>query len=138
MVCIRHNIIAFLTLLLWLGSFSLSAQGTRANVSQHGICALYVPNAFTPNGDNLNERFVVKHGEDCELLEYSIKIFDRWGRLIFESESARSSESWDGTFDGDPVKQGVYMFRITAKIRTVQSNDKAEIVNRQGSLVLIR
>ena len=132
------NIIAVLA--LFLTSASLLAQTTGpGGASQITTCPLYIPNAFTPNGDNLNEKFLVKHGEDCRLMEYNIKIFDRWGRLVFEHNNSLSpDESWDGTVDGSPVEQGVYMYKVYAKLKNYNKATEAEIVNRQGSLVLIR
>lgn len=115
----------------------LSAQAPNSR-NQITTCPLYVPNAFTPNGDDLNERFTVKHSEDCEMLSYNIKIFDRWGQLVFESDDASFSRSWDGTLDGKPVQQGVYMYKISAKLVNYNLQSEASLANRQGSLVLIR
>lgn len=124
---------------IFLGA-GVQAQTTGpGGANQLTTCPLYIPNAFTPNGDNLNEKFLVKHGEDCRLMEYNIKIFDRWGRLVFEQKgSTNPEESWDGNVDGSPAEQGVYMYKVYAKLKNYNKATDAEIVNRQGSLVLIR
>ena len=54
---------------------------------------LYVPNSFTPNSDWHNEVFVI-YGENIK--QYSMKIFDRWGDLLFESDDIQ--KHWDGYY----------------------------------------
>lgn len=68
---------------------------------------LYVPSAFTPNGDGLNEFWApVENG--TTVTEYMI--FNRWGVLIFLSDSAQ--KGWYGTYKNQPVQEGVYTFLI--------------------------
>lgn len=63
-----------------------------------------VPNIFTPNGDNWNDKLVVK-GIDVNK-DYSIKIFNRWGRLMFESLDA--TNNWDG----EGADDGTYFYEL--------------------------
>ncbi len=70
--------------------------------------SLYVPNTFTPNGDQLNDVFLVP---TTNMSEYNIKIFDRWGALLFESNDVTSC--WDGTYRGKAVAEDVYVYAIT-------------------------
>lgn len=66
---------------------------------------LYLPNAFTPDGDGINDTW----GVDGTGIQYfRLRIFDRWGRLVFESEDP--TERWDGTFNGHRPVPGVYPF----------------------------
>lgn len=69
---------------------------------------LFVPNAFTPNGDGLNEFFIIR---GMGINDFNLKIFNRWGNLLFESTNM--DKSWDGTFNGDPVSAGVYVYLIS-------------------------
>ncbi len=72
------------------------------------IQQVLVPNAFTPNGDNLNDVFeIVPFGVPT----YEIEIFDRWGKFIFANQGD-ASDFWDGTFSGQPVVEGVYVYRL--------------------------
>lgn len=87
----------------------------------------YVPNAFTPNGDGLNDRFEIRQ---VNLTEFTMRIFDRWGKLIFESGSA--DLSWDGTYKGTEVAEDVYIYAITAT-----GIDKTEYTKR-GHVTLLR
>ena len=80
------------------------------SVTAEDIYELYIPNAFTPNGDNLNDKFEIK-GAGIE--KFAIHIFNRWGELIFKSENL--NDSWDGMYKGNPVSQGVYSFIINVE-----------------------
>jgi gliding motility-associated-like protein len=73
---------------------------------------LYVPNAFTPNGDGLNDNFLI-YGE--EIQEMNMMIFDRWGNMVFTSTSVQ--EGWDGRANGgaDIAQQDVYVYKIQVK-----------------------
>ena len=67
---------------------------------------VFVPNAFSPNGDGVNETFYVKAFRDIELK--FLRIYDRWGALMFEGRTLE--EHWDGTYKGQVLNPGVYMF----------------------------
>ncbi len=69
---------------------------------------LYVPNAFTPNGDGLNDVFVPK---GSGVVKFKMAIYNRWGQQIFESNSL--DKAWDGTFKGGECKSEVYTWMIT-------------------------
>jgi len=69
--------------------------------------SLYVPNAFTPNGDGINDYFVVKREE---IKSFQIYIFDRWGLLIFESDNF--DKMWDGTYKGVQVQIDTYVWKL--------------------------
>ncbi|MEM6628875.1 MAG: gliding motility-associated C-terminal domain-containing protein [Bacteroidota bacterium] len=88
---------------------------------------IHVPNAFTPNGDGINESFYyISRGYD----DIFIQIFDRWGRLIVESNELNFK--WDGTKEGQQVQEGVYVYRLTAK------NPVLPTILRRGTITLIR
>jgi gliding motility-associated-like protein len=68
---------------------------------------IYVPNAFTPNGDSFNQYF---KAEGLNILEFKMLIFNRWGELIKTLNNLE--ESWDGTYQGVQVKDDVYIWQI--------------------------
>jgi gliding motility-associated-like protein len=75
--------------------------------------ALYVPDAFSPNGDDLNEVFEAK-GEGIK--DFKLYVFDRWGAMVFYSNNI--SKGWDGRYQGkgtDIVQQDVYVWKIELK-----------------------
>ncbi len=67
----------------------------------------FIPNAFTPNGNELNETF---GGFGSGIAAYHMLIFDRWGMLIYDTEDL--NKPWDGTFKGNKVEQDVYVYKI--------------------------
>ena len=76
------------------------------------IYLFYVPSSFTPNGDGLNEDFRA-YGDGIDLSNYSMYIYDRWGELMFETNNI--GNGWNGTYKGNPVDAGVYVWKIVAK-----------------------
>lgn len=68
---------------------------------------IYVPNAFSPNGDGNNEMFYA-YGSNVN--EFDMMIFDRWGTLMFESKDL--FKGWDGKYKGSPVQEDVYVWKI--------------------------
>jgi len=75
---------------------------------------IFVPNAFSPNNDGINDRLFV-HGKAGAV--NSFKVYDRWGALVFDQEGLSMTDSgdgWDGSYQGAKVAPGVYIW--TAKI----------------------
>jgi len=74
--------------------------------------AIYFPNTFTPNGDGINDGFFAK---GYNILEYELRIYDRWGNLLFKTNDM--NEAWDGTVKGsdDPIKSDVYVWKAWVK-----------------------
>lgn len=93
-------------------------------------CKMYIPNAFTPNGDNKNDLFLVQASCAEEIIDYRISIFDRWGRKVFESNSL--NVAWDG--DGAD-HQGVYTYSIEY---TYPLFRKSQTLTRRGIITLIK
>lgn len=72
-------------------------------------CGIYVPNAFSPNGDGINDLF--NGYSDCALQSYSLQVFNRWGGLVFSSN--RPETGWDGTADEKKCLTGVYAYILS-------------------------
>lgn len=70
-----------------------------------------IPNAFTPNGDGLNDEFKIV--SSVILDEFKMQIFDRWGQLIFETNDQYNG--WDGTYKGSKLNTGSYVWKIAYK-----------------------
>jgi len=85
-----------------------------------------LPTAFTPDGDNFNDVWNLK-----ELENYPgcvVTVFNRWGQKLFTSEGYR--ESWDGTFNGEPLPSGSYFYVIDLNVD--------EVPQQTGSVTIIR
>lgn len=82
------------------------ADTAFANILLENV-ALHVPSAFTPNGDNFNDQFYVGY---YGIRDLNVKIFSRWGTLIYESDDR--DFRWDGSYKGQQVPEGVYVYVI--------------------------
>jgi gliding motility-associated-like protein len=95
---------------------------------KEGNQKLFMPTAFTPNGDGKNDLFRPTFiGPSAK---YDFRIYNRWGELVFESKTP--GIGWDGTKDGTPQKADVYVFYLTA-----QGACNGSFVQK-GTFVLIR
>ncbi len=75
-----------------------------------GSSELRIPNAFSPNGDGVNDEWKVGYRS---LTEFNCWIFDRYGNQVFQFSDP--SQGWDGKYKGKPVKAGVYYYVIEAR-----------------------
>ena len=95
---------------------------------------VWAPNAFTPNGDGINDGFTLFGNPSLEMIEY-LNIFDRWGELVFsknEFEPGRPVLGWDGVLRGEEMNPAVFAW--TARVRFV--NGETEMLF--GDVTLIR
>lgn len=99
------------------------------DVTVNDIETIYVPAAFTPNGDHTNDVFYV-YGNG--LIEFNLLIFNRWGEKIFESNDI--SKGWDGKVKGKAVPEGVYSYRIIYRIKSIPTEKRTKL----GSFVLLK
>jgi gliding motility-associated-like protein len=96
--------------------------------------SVFVPNAFTPNGDGMNDVFTVYGSVDVQRVN-RLLIFDRWGELVYEATDFPPndlSNGWDGSFKGKKLNPAVFVFY--AEITLVNG----EVVTRKGDVTLIR
>jgi|GEM_PF-7114899 len=91
------------------------------------VVSFYVPNAFSPNGDGLNDRFEPK---GAYIAEADMLIFNRWGQKVFECHNL--TRGWDGTYRSQDAPAGVYTYFIQT-----HGSDRSKSV-REGTFVLIR
>jgi gliding motility-associated-like protein len=87
-----------------------------------------VMNAFTPNGDGINDRWLVSNGP-C-LTNSHVTVYNRYGSLVYESADYKND--WDGTYKGKPVPDGTYYYKIVFRI----INGQREFA--QGDVTVIR
>lgn len=103
---------------------SALTSGTSSNPLGNSI---FIPNAFSPNGDGHNDYFLA-YGTNIDKLE--MRIFTQWGQMIFESKD--KGRGWDGTYNGTIQPVGVYVYVIKATLLD------GSVVTKQGSVNLIR
>jgi gliding motility-associated-like protein len=98
-------------------------------VSCEGATDFSTANAFTPNGDNNNDEFCLQGWNNC-VKDFNVKIFDRWGEKVYESNSP--DFCWDGIYKGQLLSNNVYVYLIKAT-----KFDKSSIT-KKGNITLIR
>jgi gliding motility-associated-like protein len=95
--------------------YTISSEGCRDSISKtveiKPEFTIYIPNAFTPDGDHINDYFSPK---GSEIQEFKMMIFDRWGEMIYQTDNIQ--DGWDGRANngGKIAESGVYVYRITA------------------------
>lgn len=95
-------------------------------------CDFFMPNAFSPNGDDRNE--VIRPILNCVLQDYRFAIYDRWGMLVFDSRSPEYS--WNGRIDDRNAPSGIFMYSV--EYSPLLQGAVQEKVYRRGMLVLLR
>lgn len=121
-----------------------STEVTRFTVSTAGPCVvpsnvnlsfaqvqaeIYLPNAFSPNGDIINDLFIPVFNCD-QVNYYNLQIFDRWGNLIFETND--KSKGWNGKYQDVNMNPGVYPYVIKYELHNAERKVKS------GDITLVR
>lgn len=94
-------------------------------------CEVYIPNVFSPNNDDKNDVF--RAFPNCDFLDYSLKIFDRWGTLLFETQEL--NQGWNGWIQNSTAPNGVYVWQIAYE---VEEDGKKRAVAEVGEVTLLR
>jgi gliding motility-associated-like protein len=105
-----------------------SCEASDTIVVVPGDCDVYIPSAFTPNNDNLNETFGVV--DNATLQYFSLEIYSKWGESIFKSNDV--TQKWDGTFRGKKMPNGLYVWMLN------YTNIRGRKFYEQGTVMLIR
>lgn len=116
-------------------TYTLSVVTAQGCTASDDITLTVVPycikpmEAFTPNGDGVNERWLVTNGSGC-LDRAKAQVFNRYGAKVFESNNYQND--WDGTYKGKPLPDGTYYFVITFRLITGKEE------NLKGSVTILR
>jgi gliding motility-associated-like protein len=92
-------------------------------------CKFFIPNIFTPNHDGKNDLFTPKN--QCQFSEYEIKIFNRWGQMVFSTKNI--SVGWDGNMGGIPQPEGTYVWMLQ-----YTDNLTGKHTFKNGTVILLR
>ncbi len=95
-----------------LASNICGAKEASINVAYEDCRQVYFPNAFSPDGDGINDAFMPLDGGDVGMV-HSLRIFDRWGGLVYELYDFKPNalgQGWDGFAKGKPASQGIYVW----------------------------
>ncbi len=91
---------------------------------------LFIPNAFSPDGDGMNDVFKVIY-EGLSIVDFRLSIFDRWGGEVFSSKGIENG--WDGKKNGKDCPGGVYVYKIVYSVDGVAGKQE-----RVGTVMLVR
>lgn len=95
---------------------------------------MHIPNAFSPNGDEVNDRFTLFGGENVVKIE-TLQVFDRWGTLVFQNKDFLPNDEslgWDGIFQGQALKAAVYIYQASVLF------SDGEVLTYKGDILLLR
>ncbi len=105
-------------------SNKVSVTGTAENschatsevvIQAQPCCEWFVPNAFSPNGDGVNDRFAptIRNPISNPVRSYKMQIFNRFGQLVYSTVDINTK--WDGTYKGAPAEIGSYFYHLSAE-----------------------
>ncbi|MDX1479193.1 MAG: gliding motility-associated C-terminal domain-containing protein, partial [Saprospiraceae bacterium] len=94
----------------------------------------YVPNAFSPNGDGVNDEFRAFPNPDYTVLDFELRIFDRWGNTLFTASDTEAS--WDGLFRNLAMEPGVYVWWLKATVDLC--GQRQRYVMERGDVTVLR
>lgn len=95
------------------------------------MCTFYLPSAFSPNGDGINDIF--RAFPNCTVLNFQMAVFDRWGNQVYDSRDY--TQGWDGTFSGQSMRMGLYVWMLDY---TVSENGRERSERLTGEIAIIR
>lgn len=111
---------------------AISANGKESFSNTYTIpisVKLFLPDAFTPNGDNINDNLTI-NGSTRRIADFEIRIYNRWGNPVFTSTDPYIT--WDGTFQNTNAPSDTYSFKIVAKL------DDGKELSKSGRFLLLR
>ena len=113
-------------------AYDCSGQDS-ARVIEYCPATIFIPNTFTPNGDGTNDIFIPM---GKSIAEMRLMVFDRWGELLFESDDPEVG--WDGTYQGEYVKNDMYVWRVSYKFFTDKDGKVGFEQNQMGNIQVLR
>ena len=115
--------------ILWVEDFKYDITTDTVTVFVEDDCGstIYIPNIFSPNNDNQNDKLYVR-GEKIQSLH--LYIYNRWGNKVFETEDI--TQGWDGTQNNKPCETGVYIYRAEVTFKNGES------IVKRGDVRLVR
>lgn len=116
---------------LYAARVTLAGCSAADTIEVRKDCYVDLPNAFSPNGDGINDYFLPRSLLAKGLLVFKMTIYNRWGQEVFAT-SELNGRGWDGRFNGKEQPEGVYIYLIEAVTKSNISE------KHQGNLTLIR
>jgi gliding motility-associated-like protein len=124
------------------GSYTLLAQNGCEEVRREALlesflpdpsALFYIPNAFSPNGDGVNDEFRSYSPAGLALTRYELMVFDRWGNMLFRTEDPTAG--WDGFHRGRRMNPGMFVWQVRAVALLCEREVEVE---EKGGVYLVR
>ena len=126
----------------WFDRYTLSVSSEDGCITTDSLLIrvlkyrnIYAPNVFSPNDDGINDNFTLYTDEAPVRQIKSMKIFSRWGEMVFEQSNFPANEpyyGWDGTFLGSEMQLGVFTWM--AEVEFIDG----QIVTTQGDVLVFK
>ncbi|MBL7719268.1 MAG: PKD domain-containing protein [Flavipsychrobacter sp.] len=116
---------------VYMGKVTIGECSATDSVWVRKDCYIDVPNAFTPDGDNMNDYFFPRQWLSRGVTTFKFLIYNRWGQEIYSTTNIEG-RGWDGKFNGVDQPQGVYVYVIDVTFKDGRSEHK------QGNVTLLR
>ncbi len=116
-------------------NYTLTATGVNGCISSDVTTVTVIPyciklmNAFTPNGDGMNDRWLVTTSAVCTK-QIAVAVFNRYGNIVYKNDNYQNN--WEGTYNGKPVPDGTYYYTVT--YTTITNNT----ILMKGDLTILR
>ncbi|MBL7745156.1 MAG: gliding motility-associated C-terminal domain-containing protein [Chitinophagaceae bacterium] len=116
-------------------TYTLTVKNSDNCTSTDNVLVTVIPycikvmDAFTPNGDGLNDRWLVTNGAPCSK-EIKVAVYNRYGNVIYTNNNY--SNDWDGTYNSKPVTDGTYYYTVT--FRTITG----KLLTLKGNVTILR
>lgn len=117
-------------------NYTVIAQGDNGCIDSATVMVdinttLFMADAFSPNGDGLNDYFHPHVlGTNYQILLF--QVYNRWGQLVFDGTGTFGEKGWDGTFHGQAADVGVYFYKISI------ATEDGKIISTKGDVTLVR
>jgi len=124
---------------VWMEHVEVCLEAKNNNSCKDEVCKLiraeemliyYVPNTFTPDGDEFNQTFQPVFNSGFDAYDFTMLIYNRWGEIVFETKDAKIG--WDGTYNGIIQQPGTYTYRI--EFKTMESDERKLVVGHVNLL----
>lgn len=91
-------------------------------------CAIYAPNAFSPDGDGINDVFRIKVFD--RISDFRLSVYNRWGELLYTTTDVKSG--WRGDYKGVPLPEGAYLWMVT------YTAGKQQLMKQTGTVIIVK
>ncbi|MFM9946003.1 MAG: gliding motility-associated C-terminal domain-containing protein [Bacteroidia bacterium] len=95
-----------------------------------------IPNVFSPNKDGVSDTFYVQKLDNSVILNFELKILNRWGQLLFKSNNIK--KGWDGNYKKEVLPQDAYIYQLTIEVFDPSAKINLKKLKYAGTVTLIR